>query len=257
MKHLLALSLLLLLLGCQQDLPSEPENIVIDIPIDFNIGMWENLDEGQRSLSFLIETTKSSYCEEASISYSLDPDRNIVKFSLNSIEPESCEGSHTANSNILIGALENQSYNLQINLKEEIINIGTLEVGSSHYTIKHMDNPLGFRLNETRLERVPENTIWGYVTYEESQTSNAVADFFNALKIIATDREYNDGYYGHFNIEAGNQISFNHEIPGNYVEAFIYYYDGNNETIKTLLDAYRNNIDDLELKVFNHLGQEF
>lgn len=251
--------LLLLVLSCA-DAPIDDNEVVINIPIDFTVDMWENLEGNARdNLDLIVKTTRVYDCTNFEIDTQLDEGEKTFVLTLEDIiEPSDCEPyPAAAQAWINLDELSIGNYTILINLKDAITNQGSLVVSDARFVLE-MESPDGIELLREELNRVPENFIWGYVSYEGNNSLATVNNFIVALEQIAPTNLISDGYYGHFSI---NNTQLELEANPTYGNSLTFYnhFEQSEDLLTELINEYTSNDEDqkVEIKIFTSKGKEF
>ncbi|MEL6944940.1 MAG: hypothetical protein AAFO82_19975, partial [Bacteroidota bacterium] len=200
----------------------EPSVLLADVDDEFKIEMWEVLNEESRNLEFLLETIAEQACENQYIRANLDA--NNQRFILNIEEitkpqPEECVAKKTtAKGSSEFGEIQGGVYELEINLKSEVINKGSLLISQEKYEIQ-MDSDFGFYLPHPTLYRIPENTIWGYISYDNQSDETIASDFIRRISEFTAPANLQKGYYGYF--ELGEKIELQNQPEEAHWAAFL------------------------------------
>jgi len=248
----------LFLAACSVDEDENPK-VIADIEDDYFIVLWEDLGLPARSLQFQVETVDEQACENTFIDYAYRRSTSALNLSLNGIlepHPSECnESPTTIQETIDLGFLSEGVYDIQINVKNAVINNGLLTVRNDRYQLE-MYTDDGFQLQQTELRRVPENTFWGYVAYRDTDASPLATDFLNKVEEAAAPLSLKVGYYGHFDVQDDKSLVLA-DVPSNkYIKTFAYAFDSNQDAVETLLDEYRTMYDEqLELKIYTDTGE--
>ncbi|MEM1320397.1 MAG: hypothetical protein AAGG75_09075 [Bacteroidota bacterium] len=254
---LLGIALVLTNVGCNKSADSDP-NINLLIDDEFNVSLWEDLNLDGRDLRFRLSTINDQDCLNSNIDYSLRIQGEDIILSINDLmDPPDCiSGMAPANASVLIGQLENGSYPLQINLKNEIVNEGALKVTHTQYSIE-LNSDHGIVLDEERLLRIPDQTIWGFVGYKNAALST-VNEFTEAAAAVTAPKLLTIGNYGYFTIADGNEIVLNEQSEFSNTQTLILHLDESNAAAFTeLVDTYRSNYgEELEIKIYTDKGEE-
>lgn len=206
MKILLRFSPLLLLpalmLGsCQLEKLQDPIVITNQIEKEFYIDLKEYLHPTNRQLRFEIRTINEQEC----LNNTLETDYYIlgreINLSINSILPAAdCQaGMAPAQSEILAGKLSNGIYKFDLALRNTVVNKGILTVREENYSMK-METQEGIIFLHNNLQKMPSNTLWGYIICEESEWESLQAALTDMLSGQANPATYRPGYYGYFEI---------------------------------------------------------
>jgi hypothetical protein len=112
------------------------------------------------------------------------------------------------------------------------------------------------------LRRIPANTIWGQVGYNLDVAVDSANTFFDSLVSIgAVPETLSTGSYGYFYINgAGNPdtiLDLGPWIPRNFLIPFVYHYIGDTATLHSLITAYANQGNVVEVNVITSQGFEY
>lgn len=260
-KILLSCFLLIFFSACPKDNPT----VIVDVEDDFYIQMFEDISGGGRQFYINITTIKEQTCLNYEIDYDLNFNEqlNNIELIINDlVEPTDCEtGTGTATVSIPFGTLSEKLYTLDINLKNAVINKGTLGVYSDRYELD-TDSDDGIEVVQDILYRIPANTIWGYVAYqseEEEYANNFISNLNDHTSTfdIANNLLYKEGDYGYFRLDNQKFLSFPEQINAANYQTFIYQYDGEDltdiEAIKN--EACGETNANLSIMVFTHDGR--
>lgn len=244
--------------GCKPE-PIDP-HVVISINDEFKIDLWENLAIDVSSLSIRVETLDSIYCENSSIQVNNDRlSIQTVRLTINGVDTsEICvEENAPAKSIVNIGYLPSGTFQFDINLKGTTIpNEGTLVVSDESYQLT-METKNGLKIIYPTLLKVPYQTIWGVVNFKNTpQAVNTSIDFLREVKTISTEKEYTEGYYGHFIITENNEIVTDYENNLDNTTSFILDYAEDIDIIETIVNRYEEDFGDLiDIQVYTWDGR--
>jgi hypothetical protein len=259
LKTLSILLLTVTLASCNLDSLNDPI-VVAEVNDEFHIDLWENLSPFGNSFIFNIQTIVEYECENYTIDFNMVPKFREVSISLNDIqEPADCEaGFNTAHAAISLGTLSAGFYELNVDLKNTVFNQGQLTVSKESYLIE-MEDAKGIDFLRRELFRIPENTIWGYISYDN--TAEAIADdFILQLEGITQAKALGKGYYGYFSIENDNsdQIILPHPPAAYGYKAFLLHFDGQDNEILDLVGQFRSDHGQaIQINLTNHQGRVF
>ncbi len=210
--------------------------VVVNVEDEFEINLREELSPSTRSLQFLVESIEEENCQNATIAYSFLREGNKLKISLEDIlEATDCqEGNGPAKAAVNLGVLSPGVYNLELDLKNTVFNKGQIILDEQLYKVDlHTDN--GIKLIRDELRRVPDRAIWGYVNTNEE---NIADNFLSELRVLATDIDLQDGYYGYFQVE-GRQVKVENQPEQGITKPFVYYFDGDSNILQDLVQEFR------------------
>ena len=244
--------------SCRKDGDDTP---IIDINIDdqFFTSPWEALSPTQREFKLRIGTLSKQACADDTLDLDYEQDGQRFIISINDIvSSNECIGdSAIIESSINLGSLSEGTYQLEINLRQEIINKGQLKVDENQYELE-MESEHGISLPHPTLLRVPSNTIWGFAAYNDTKMAAAIEQFLQELTSITTTSSLDYGYYGYFSNYQGQPLQLD-DRPEGYVgyETFSRIADQNYTTIRNLVNRYRTDYgNQLEIKLFTADGRE-
>ena len=245
--------------SCKVELLDEPIIISL-IDKEFSLELLENLQEGSNSLEVHFETISDENCLNTTILSSFQQDGLNQKLTIFEIlEPETCDpGMAPAKGVESIGDLNNDiSYPIQVELQDIVINTGSLTVSDVYYKIE-MNEENGISWRHTTLFKIPQDVLWGYITYLDNEQLLLANDFVSSVEGVTLVAEASDGYYGHFEI-LNNNITVVKTAPEE-VESrlFIRKLDGPADNITDIVKAFRANAPSgIELHIYDGNGNEW
>lgn len=253
------LCLLLLVQACNTDKTESP---VLDTEIEkeYELDLWENLNNQTRSFQIRANTIKNQDCLNYFIESSINRTGNHIEINLGKPQITSiCDrGIGTAKSSLDLGTVSNGTYPCTIKLGQIVPSTGRLVVSSSSFFLS-MPTPIGFRVLHNTLLRVPDNTIWGYIGYE-AVAQPVVVQFFDDLAGISQSNDLPKGYYGYFNllengsIELGStQVSTDRPI-----QPIVRRFSANENDLEKLIQSYRDKYgQSILIRLRNTAGKEY
>ena len=264
MSRILPFGILLMLFVSLSACKKSDDNpdIVINVDDEFYINLFEELHPNESVFQIIIESIHNQDCLNYTIDHnvSFSNQFNRIILTINDIvEPDNCiEGQGTAFKAVPIADLQQEVYVFHINLTSAIKNIGKLNVNEDSYYLE-MQTDDGIVLLNSWLYKIPENTIWGYVGYEEEEEKDNAESFVTDLAGISTEigdvHGYKQGHYGYFSILSG-QIELHQDISSTLYQPFIYFYDGEKSDISDLIDDYCTSFPGLKIHFFDDRAQE-
>lgn len=248
---------LLIFNSCKLNDVDDP-TVIVDIEDEFSVEMWEALSPTTPSFQLRATTISEESCLNYEIEYQIIRRSNRIRASIDDIvEPDDClPGKATPEVEMEIGIVDNGLYEFEINLKNStIVNTGQLVVTNESYTVD-MSSTNGITLQSNELLRVPNGTVWGYLSAKDLEP--IAIDFFNELSELTTDKSFLEGNYGYFSITGDNKINLPLETTFSEVQPFIINYISSIKKLETIISDYRNQYGaDLELKIFTWEGDVF
>ncbi|MFK7935286.1 MAG: hypothetical protein AB8G22_17365 [Saprospiraceae bacterium] len=261
MKITPLLSLILIILGsiwsCTFNNVDDPK-VVVSIEDEFEIQLWETLSSDQRSLQLRTETLAEEQCLNYEIAFQVVKRSNRIRTTIDDIiEPDDClPGNARPTAHIDLGKVDNGLYEFEINLKNStIVNTGQLVVNDNSYLVE-MNSTDGITLTPNQLLRIPEGTVWGYLSADNVE--NIATDFLTDLNTSENTKEFLEGNYGYFSLTGDNEISFPIETTFQQKRTFVLDYQGEVEELETLVEQYKVQYGELlKLQVYTWQGQIF
>jgi len=259
-KYLIGLSLLygLALTSCRKDGDDTP---IIDINIadQFSASPWEALSPNQREFILRIGTLSKQACADDTLD--LNYERNGQRFiiSINDIvSSNECIGdSAIIESSINLSSLSEGTYQLEINLRQEISNKVQLVVRQNQYELE-MEIEHGISLPHSTLLRIPSNTIWGFAAYNDNKMAAAIEQFTEELMAITTTPTLDFGYYGYFSRYQGQSLQLDSR-PEGFIgyETFARIATRDYSAVRNLANRYRTDYgSQVKIKVYTADGTE-
>ncbi len=250
--------ILLIATGC--NLSSLEDTVVVpDVDDEFYLDYREVLTADGRFLEFRLRTIANEPCSNASINHDFRQSNRELSISIKEIfRPEGCEPGEAPATAVIrtYTPLPGGYYPLFVDLRGTVTSDGQVVVTSEAYTIS-LDKGRGIVLLRPELLRIPDETIWGYIYYEDEAMAPVADELTSRLQAISKARVLRDGYYGYFTMDKG-ALQFNDNTAPNGARAFSYWYDGDKDALVELLEEYRANYGgSLEAKLFNTLGEAF
>ncbi|MFT5384135.1 MAG: hypothetical protein ACI81W_001535 [Saprospiraceae bacterium] len=261
-KFLMACLLLMSLFACKKD---NQTNVIVNIADDFYVDMFEDISNGDQRFQLNISTISTQSCLNYLIDYdvTIDKESHAIELIINDlIEPATCEvGVSITEITIPLGFLPNGYYSFNLNLKNAVFNKGRLGVFQDQYLLD-MNSDDGIDIVNAILYRIPKNTLWGYVAYENNSSATAGENFVSSLENLPTvnnienNNLYPFGYYGYFKLKEDSKIDLSEEINANHHIPFFFQNDSDDvSTIRTLVeDACGNS--NLAIHIFTESGLE-
>jgi hypothetical protein len=232
--------------------------LIADVEKEFDVKLWEVLKPTERYLQLQISTIKDKDCLNYGIDQNIKQNGPNLELNINKVlPPELCQrGIGPAKAILDLKTLTQGRYNLTVNLGKVVPSKGSITVTSSAYSF-YMPEQYGFRLQKTILNRVPEQTIWGYVAYSEG--NKAAADqFLQELVKISRDAGLDKGYYGYFEVNESNALEFPTLNIDKPILSFARNYIDTDPKLEALIKNFRSKYPQaLLISANNNLGKVF
>ncbi len=241
--------------GCNLSSLGDPV-VVADVEDEFYLDIWEELTLEGRNLEFRFRTIANQPCENTTIDLDIQHINRSLSVSINEIvRPSDCgQGEAPARALASFKNLNDGFHPLSVDLRAKVESEGQLLKTSGAYEIS-LESGGGVVLLRERLNRIPDETIWGYLYYEKESLMPAAEDFLQRLGNMSKAHILREGYYGYFDIKDG-KLRFNNEQAPNGATTFFYQYEGEREKLVELLGEYRTVIaPELQISLFNTQGE--
>jgi hypothetical protein len=245
-----------------------PKPIIIpnNIKKEFYIDLQEYLHPTNRQLRFMIKTIESQDCQNSSVATDYVVAGRNITLSINDIVPpaDCVEGTAPAKTDVYAGELANGSYNLEIALRNLVVNNGRLTVSGESYTI-NMETQEGITLLHNSLLKIPNDAFWGYVVCDESEWEALQQELDHKLTGLATPANdiYRDGFYGHFelnsNTSSGRSVFLVNPPSADFHFPILYQLAAgvDESRLRTLIEEFKDAHPDISMQGRNAEGRIF
>ncbi len=253
---------LLIMLGCDNNEVIKTGPHVPTMNSAINLISFENLDPIAPTFEFRCLTDSPYACSNFSIDFLLNVSSDTIDLLFTEIiAPTICQPpSGKANAIVNLGTVANNTYQFPITvnnitvLAQLIVTDSTIEVNNGNSTGTNFLRPV--------LRRIPFNMIWGQVGYDLVAASDSANTFFDSLAGIgAVVETLSVGSYGYFYfdnvgtpdsiLELGPSIGTTYHIP------YVYSFLGDTATLHSLITAYANQGNVIEVNVITSEGYEY
>jgi hypothetical protein len=243
--------------GCKKELDNS-STTEVKVKKEFDIQLWEKLTPNGGELQLIVNSIEPQACPDIHLDSYVSTTDNKVTVTLKSfVVPTHCAGPATHTSDTLsIGQLSNGNYKLSINLKDVVLNGGSLYINPNLYIVG-LQSENGISMPSKQLARIPENTIWGYVNHESSAANKAQA-FMDSLKSICQPTSLLNGKYGYFEVinealKMPTTVQYRHPIA----KTFFFKYEGNEAKLERLIQSFRLNNNALDINLTAQSGKKY
>lgn len=246
-----------LLIACSKE--NDP-GIEVNIPKTFQLGIQEVFDGGERILELKLKSLELFSCAGTKIDYSLIQGEDFIDLSVNEIiEPDPCiPAEEAAQNTIQLGALRDGSWPVEISLRQTVRNPGLLVVKPATIELL-LFSQYGLITERTLLRRIPNQTIWGYVAYQNEQQLSITNNFLAELADLSARQVYfPPGYYSNFIVLPSGNVSVQMPPTEKLHIPFLHRYDDDPALLKELIDAYRQDYGpQVAIQLFFHDGETY
>ena len=179
------------------------KEVIVDVDKEFTLQPWETLDAFGGGLRFNVATLKNEECGGTHIDFGIVSQGNKITLTLKNLKyPTTCSGVAPARDTVYMPTMSpNTTYDLNINLKDVVVNKGKLKVEDGKFTIE-MTSEDGIVLSSKQVLRVPQNAFWGILA-NDSGNDKVATQMLDSLKTIGTPISMVNGDYGYFSVDNG------------------------------------------------------
>ncbi len=229
------------------------------IDSDILIKMDEVVDSVDSKLYLHCETEREYKNYNYQIGKSIDKQPGRINIEFNSIIiPDIVSPAlGPARTKIDLGNLEEGTYELEIKVEGEK-SYGYLTVNPEYYRID-FEKQNRIQIIDTLLNRIPKNTIWGTIGYDERSSKLLAKDFIDSLKNLgAYQYTYRPGKYKYFEIDHTGEIMPPEDYRTNFIQKFIFKYPEDNTKLEELVGKFGNkHRDSLSIVLYTLDGKRF
>jgi len=255
-------SLLLLALSCNNSSEVITGPPAQNINSAINLTSIENLDPAAPTFEFRCLTDSVYNCFNFSIEFTLNFSADTIDLTFTEISnPVICQPAPSkAFAIVNLGVLANGVYEFPVTVNS-VVAQATLTVTDSTIQITGGDSTWTKFLRPL-LHRVPTNLIWGQVGYSLGGAYDSATTFFDSLESLgAVPETLSTGSYGYFYfngsgtpdsiLELGASIGTTFSIP------YVYSYSGDTADLHSLITAYANQGNVVEINAITSEGFEY
>lgn len=238
--------------------------VITDVEDTFSINLLEELTTTPRSFVLQLKSLQKQDCGNYLINHDLNKqvDGQFTLAIKDLILPTNAECNNEAAfiaKDINIGALPMGTHEVQINLRDAIVNEGIISVTEKGYELI-LDSHIGLEFLNWELMRIPEQSIWGYVGFHDRPSSNENPEntrlFIEGLNGHANKIKPETGYYGKFISDESNELTLLENVEAIVHEPFLFSHFDNLNDIKKYAEDFRDAVDNpnFEIKIFTSEG---
>ncbi len=200
------IGMILVLAGCTKE--AQPHSIV-NIGDQYEIKLHQELSENGGLVSLQINSLDLQNCENATIAHQAIISDQKIQIVLDDIKLEgSCVPGPAIISEEILMQTSNPSVPFEINLKNAVLNYGTLYSDKSEFEIIFSQFD-GLKISRTHVNRVRPGMIWGSYSTSEVDVADQLQTYLQSI-----DNGMNElkGDYGHFYYSQDESVViYNHE----------------------------------------------
>lgn len=178
------------------------EELIFNVDNQFELQLKEILHESNRELVFTLISLDAIACEATSLEINMSSNYNEINLDVVQVNyPEQCGENYSYPEGQTFLEIEKKTYNLGINILDFIKHEGTLSSDDAFYTLDLVDSK-GLISSLDKLNRIPDNFIWGYQQTFTDNEKEKISNFFKNNdwpKKIPED--LNRGTYSYFTVD--------------------------------------------------------
>jgi hypothetical protein len=250
------IGLIFLITGCSVDQDVQNE-LVIDVDDDFQVRLVENLQTPANDLIWILESIRNPDCAGDTLLAEVLDFGNALRLDVELIpQMGNClPATQKLQTQVSTAPLEISRIPISINFQELVPNRGELLVGDRDFQL-NMETTHGFYLPYKKLQRVPDNLVWGYVSFGSVYRQFA-QEFLDRLALITEKRDLDPGAYGYFEISGEKEITvFGQEKEPFNAQAFYGFYEFSKlASIRALVQEYQEEFPGMRFFVINSYGK--
>ena len=260
MRHILPITVIAFLFGVLLPACSwfkDNATIVENVEPEFSLELIEKLDAPFKPIQIRVATLKKQNCKAVIHNTAFRNGRTIL-FNINDwTTDEPCTEQLTIRDTLIpIDVLTPGSYDLQVRIAKNLFSNGTLTVMPDRYLFE-CEKPLGFVIDRQEMLRVPDNLVWGYVSFTSSFYTDNATELIDELKSINQEANILSGNYGHFIMKNRNTVELpltSSNLP--VCRTFVFNKVASAEEIAAWVSkAHHRYLGNISLQVFNSAGK--
>ena len=180
---------------------------------EFAIDIFQNLEAPKSELILQIYTFYEFDCDNYLITNTKECSESEINIFLNDIAiPEACEVlAGPAIANIPIDISTNGTREINIIFIDEVFDSGTL-VNTTDNVSLNFRTDQGIKSFVSDLRKIPNNSLLALFQYQTDTQQELITQIISALESMELTLVLEDGYYGHFSVDAGSINSKNDTV---------------------------------------------
>jgi hypothetical protein len=246
--------ILCLVWGCREN----DMDLVLNVEEEFLLDMREAFKPGEPGFEFLIKSIEPTYCEESRIVAEHYKDGSEIYMQIKHISaPISCneEADQQLVEVLTLDHLQEKIYRISFAIRDLVVNHGFLTLSDDRYTLR-FESTDGFLVSHTELLKIPQNTVWGYLTTNNAGHLDALEEFLQELGNPAQP-DIPPGFYGHFKVDEYGTLNFE-QVSMTYHAGFIFEEvlpaGQLSEIVRDFREKHGNTV---EVHLYNTQGEKF
>ena len=204
-------AIIIALFSCEKGL-DEP-TLIIDVDDEYLITPVEVIAPGLRTIAFEVESIDNKSCENWTINYESTSDPVFWDIAISGfIEPLQCLGlPDKARAVIPFDSKIPNLLEIEFSINQTLKSQGTVNLKEREYAFNFLEDP-GFEFIYTRLNKIPQNLVWGYIGTNSINLKDSVNSMQGQLHELGQTPQLTDGQYTGFRV-VNNNINLDIETP--------------------------------------------
>jgi len=238
--------------GCVKE---AKETTIINIDTEFALELQQQLQAGKNPMQIVIKTIQEPNCSNSKILYRSEIDGTQIDLSIKGIsDPDPCFIGSQNISEMSNFFLANGTYNMDITVRDVIINSGIVEISNEKIKLD-LQSLDGIKLGKSEVNIIPDDYFWGTISFSDPQHTSAALAFESDLKATFQDSKLSEGNYSHFEINNGAIQFPDQEATGDIQIHFILQLNYNKDQLDIMLGQFRELNPGINLVGFTGFGE--
>jgi len=256
--RILPLWVLFLAMSCQPD-EAIPEIVVTAAP-EFRADVYEFIspDNGARTTGFWLESFALYPCKGYATLHNTAQTGGSITVAIEGVEPpDECVGAPgPLRAFLALPPLTDGDYALTFQLGSALTSTGRLQVDSGRL-LWQLEQAQGIDFRNRETLRMPEGLVWGEVRLQSEAERPVAQNFIAELKAATIAQNLAPGFYSYFTVTGLGTFAFHESYEtAAQNEVFVRQFTGPVETIRTLVNKYRNHQTlPLQIRCFTTFGE--
>ena len=131
------------------------------------------------------------------------------------------------------------SYDFHLTVGDGLRSLGSLDFDGETYRLA-LESEAGISLGHSELHKIPESIVWGTLS-SETNSYDIYQDLLTAIGPLQAPLDLKEGYYGHFTIDDGSNVSLTETISesNTYTYPFIVRLSTDTDVLASIIEHFR------------------
>jgi hypothetical protein len=250
-ERLIYFIILFFLFGCSKD-PQEVN--IYSIPDEFKLDLHQAVSSQGSNPAFKISTLDTRTCTNDKLIVTISKIGNSLGIDILDIDvAPQCNNISGKVSTDVYAILSPGTYALNIDLKDQIINNGTITVTDQSYHL-NLNTDYGLKIGKLNILKIPDGLIWGYIKEANTPSINGT-DLYNRLLMHMTPKnDLPSGDYGLFKKEDEEVYFIDAGYSLNIDKKFLMQLNTSISEIKKIVKQFKEENPEVEFKIYTSRG---